>query len=198
MRANSLILFALLALGGFGAGIIMGGRLASPRAPAAPSPSAPTGADTQGNGWPAIKGRPKAGGSGTATSSREGASVAEIEAALLKAIRMGTCRAYKTLNDLVQKVSPSDIPELLAFVEKMSSANHKTQLRAMLLAHWAETDVTAAMAYAEKASGYQDRQQAVRNSSADLGGERRGSRHCLGTTTARRPTPQASPQHRRL
>ena len=61
----------------------------------------------------------------------------------------------------MQKVNPSDIPELLAFVEKMPSANHRSQLRSMLLARWAETDVSAAMAYAEKVAGYQDRQQAI-------------------------------------
>ena len=111
---------------------------------------------------PAIKRRPKAGGSGTAAGSRERASVAEIEAALQKAIRMGSGRAYKTLNDLVQKVSPSDIPEAAglrredAFREPSSPS-----CASLLLAHWAETDVSAAMAYADKVSGYQDRQQAI-------------------------------------
>ena len=161
MRANSLILVALLTLAGFGAGMIIGGRLASPKPAAVRSSSVSAGSDAQGNRLPAIKRRPKSGGSGMAAGPFEPSSVAEIEAALQKAIRMGSGRAYKTLNDLVQKVDPSDMPELLAFVEKSIAANHKSQLRSLLLSRWAETDVSDAMAYADKVPGYQDRQQAI-------------------------------------
>src|ERR1019366_1847572 len=161
MRANSLLLVALLTLTGFSAGMIIGGHLASTKAATVRSPSARLRVETQGSRVPAIKRHPKTGGSGTTASQREPASVAEIEAALQKAIRMGSGRGYKTLNDLVQKADPSDIPELLAFVEKNIAANQRSQLRSLLLARWAETDVPDAMAYADKVPGYQDRQQAI-------------------------------------
>ena len=147
---------------------------------------------------PAIKRRPKTGGSGTAAGRVEPASVAEIEAALQKAIRMGSGRGYKTLNDLVQKVNPSDIPELLAFVEKMPSANHKSQLRSLLLARWAETDVSAAMAYADKVPGYQDRQQAILTVLRAWAEKDAEAATAWAQQLPRRPAPQAGPQRRQL
>ena len=159
MRANSLLLIALLTVAGFGAGLIVGGRLISPRTPGGFSGSASYTVQT--NRLPPVKHRPKTVGTGTATGHGQPASIAEIEATIQKAIRMGSGRIYKTLNDLVQKANPADIPELLAFIEKSIPANHRSQLRAMLLARWAESDVPVAMAYADKVSGYQDRQQAI-------------------------------------
>jgi hypothetical protein len=63
---------------------------------------------------PAIKARPKTGGSGTGAGASEPAALAEIEAAIQKAIRMSGNRGYKALNELIQKVNPADIPQLLA------------------------------------------------------------------------------------
>jgi len=91
----------------------------------------------------------------------EPASLAEIEAAIQKAVRMTSNRGYKALNELVQKVNPADIPQLLVFAEKLASTNYRAQLRSLLLARWAETDVSAAMAYADAFTGYQDRQQGI-------------------------------------
>jgi len=80
MRANSLLLVALITLTGFGAGMIIGGHLASTKAATVRSPSARLSAETQGSLLPAIKRHPKTGGSGTTASQREPTSVAEIEA----------------------------------------------------------------------------------------------------------------------
>jgi len=161
MRANSLLLVALLTLAGFGSGMIIGGRLASSQGATLRSPKTTVSAETSGNALPTFKRRATPGGVGATPGLRDPDSLGEIEAALQKAVRTGRGRAFKTLNDLVQKVKPSDLPELLAFVEKNVNASHKSQLRSLLLAHWAESDVSAAMAYADKVQGYQDRQQAI-------------------------------------
>jgi hypothetical protein len=105
--------------------------------------------------------RPRAGNSGTPAGSGEAASVAEIEASLQKTMRMGWERACTALHDVIQKVNPSDIPELLAFGEKLPSRNYRVQIRTLLLGRWAETDVTAAMTYAEAVAGFENRQQAI-------------------------------------
>src|ERR1039457_4525400 len=101
MRTNSLLLVALLTLAGFGAGMIIGGRLGSSRP--ATIPAASTGAGAPGGRLPRLNPRPRIGGSGTAEASRESASVAEIEAGLHKAMRMGGGRSSKALNELIQK-----------------------------------------------------------------------------------------------
>jgi len=110
MKANSLILIALLTLAGFGAGMIIGGRLGSPRPPTAASPSTSPAVGTQADRLPAIKPRPKPTGPGKTETALEPASVVEIEAALQKAVRMSGSRSYKALNDLIQKINPADIP----------------------------------------------------------------------------------------
>src|SRR6202142_372064 len=156
MRANSVILIALLALAGFGAGMLVGGRLGSSKASkAAAAPSSPA------DHLPAIKPHRRIGVPGPAGAAPEPASLAEIEAALQKAVRMTSGRGFKALNELIQKVNPSDIPQLLAFVEKLPSANNKSQLRSLLVTRWAESDVSAAMAYADTVTGFQDRQQVI-------------------------------------
>ena len=156
MRANSLILVALLALAGFGAGLFIGGRLAATKASTAGS-----AATSPSDRLPAIQTRPKTAASDTIAGAPEQASLAEIEAALQKAIKMTSGRGYKALDELVKKVNPSDLPQLLAFVEKLPSANYRSRLRSMLLGRWAETDVSAAMAYANTVTGFQDRLQAI-------------------------------------
>src|ERR1019366_8475358 len=148
MRANSFILIALLTLAGFGAGMLVGGRLGSFKA-ATVAAAPPSPADH----LPAINPHRKCGASGRTGAAPEPASIAEIEAAIQKAVRMISGRGYKALNELMLKVNPSDIPQLLAFVEKLPSVNNKSQLRSLLLARWAETDVSSAMAYADAVTG---------------------------------------------
>jgi hypothetical protein len=159
MRRNNALLVALLAVASFGAGVTIGWKLGlrkdSPSAQIAPAAGAQAGPST------AIKGRPTSSSPGKMAGARDPISLAEIEAAILKAVHRGGNRASKTLNDLVQSVNPPDIPQLLVFVDKLASANYRSQLRTMVLGHWAETDVSAAMVYAEKLPGFQNRQQAI-------------------------------------
>ena len=68
MRANILLFVALLTSAGFGAGIVIGGHLASPRSAAVRSSSTSAGTNTQSGPLPAIKRRPKTGASGTTAS----------------------------------------------------------------------------------------------------------------------------------
>src|ERR1035437_4568003 len=107
MKTNSVILLALFTLAGFGAGMIVGGRLGSPKTSATTSvpPPGPPDADRP----PAIKARPRIGAATTSAGASEPASLGEIEAAIQKAIRRSANRGYKNLNELIQKVSPSDI-----------------------------------------------------------------------------------------
>src|ERR1035438_7990985 len=159
MKTNTVILLALFTLAGFGAGMIVGGRLGSPKS--SDLNSVPTAGAPDADRLPAIKPRPRIGAATTSAGASEPASLAEIEAAIQKAIRRSGNRGYKTLNELIQQVSSSDIPRLLAFVEKLSSPNYKSQLRSLLLARWAETDASAAMTYANAVAGFQNRQQAI-------------------------------------
>ena len=159
MKTNSVILLALFTLAGFGAGMIVGGRLASPKT--STTASVPATGTPDADRLPAIKARPRTGPASTGAGVSEPASLAEIEAAIQKAIRRTGNRGYRTLNELMQKVNPSDIPQLLAFAEKLSSPNYKSQLRSLLLSRWAETDASAAMTYADAVPGFQNRQQSI-------------------------------------
>jgi len=79
-----------------------------------------------------------------------------------------------------------DLLRFLLLAEKTAPDEFRTRFRNALLERWAESDVHAAMAYAEKVTGAQRRQEAV---IAVLGkwwtrmGERRG----MGEAIARRP-----------
>lgn len=132
MKANSIILAALLTLAGFGAGMFVGGQLASSKASTAAAVPASSPGKARDR-LPTIRVRSKASGADSAPGAGEPASLAEIEAAIQKAIRLSSNRSYKAINELMRKVNPADIPQLLAFVEKLSSANYKPQLRSMLL-----------------------------------------------------------------
>src|ERR1039458_2419358 len=123
MKTNSVILLALFTLAGFGARMIVGGRLGSPKT--STTASVPTAGTPDAERLPAIRPRPRTGAATTSAGASEPASLAEIEAAIQKAIRRSGNRGYRTLNELMQKVSPSDIPQLLAFVEKLSSPNYQ-------------------------------------------------------------------------
>src|ERR1035441_9556639 len=107
MRANSVLLVALLTLASFGAGLLIGGRLASTKS-SRTAAAATSLAANQADRLPAIKARPKTTASGTNAFASEPASLAEIEAAIQKAIRKGDNRGYKTLNELVLKVNRSE------------------------------------------------------------------------------------------
>src|ERR1035438_3572352 len=132
MRANSVLLVALLTLASFGAGLFIGGRFASTKS-SRTATAATTPAATQADRLPAIKARPKTTASGLSADVSGPASLAEIEAAIQKAIRKGDNRGYKTLNELILKVNPSDIPQLLSFVVKPQPVNCKSQFRPGLL-----------------------------------------------------------------
>ena len=122
MRVNNAILVALLAVAGFGAGMMLGRRLAlRPASTAAGAQTAPA-AGTRTNAQPAIKARSQPGEPGRSHALREPMSLAEIEAAMQQTIRRGGGRANRILNDLVRSANPADIPQLLAFVEKLPIA----------------------------------------------------------------------------
>ena len=111
MRTNSVMLAALLALAVFGAGIIVGGRLAARRAATSPSPTNSASAGAQAGGLPAMKARPRVGSSGAAAASGE-ASVAEIEAALQKLARLNGAQANRKGSDQ-RLVWPAQTPVVL-------------------------------------------------------------------------------------
>jgi hypothetical protein len=153
MRANSVILVGLLMLAAFGAGMVIGGHLGSPRAPADAAVST-AGTGAPGDLAPVVKAPSTPEGAG------EAASLAELEAALQKALGGPDRRGYDALMDLIKKVIPADIPQALALVEKERLAVRRPG-RLLLLARWAKSDAAAAMAYAKAVPGYQDRQQAI-------------------------------------
>ena len=159
MKTNSVLLVALLTLAGLGAGMIIGGRLSSPRNPvAASAPASGTGEVQQ---LPAVTPARPADSAIATAPPPPSAAPADVVAELQRAIRARSGRSRRALNDLVQKLNPADLPRLLALVEQWPSMNDRNQLRPLLLARWAEIDVTAAMASANTVTGTQNRQQAV-------------------------------------
>ena len=67
----------------------------------------------------------------------------------------------ETIDELVESVAPSDIAQVLLVVEKLTPDEFRSLFREKLLERWAETEEEPAMAYAEKVSGVQHRQQAI-------------------------------------
>src|SRR6266446_10726246 len=88
-------------------------------------------------------------------------SLSEIEAALKEALRTDMSRRYEVLADLVRGLNPSILPQVATLVAKVAPPADKGNLRGMLLARWAQTDAVAAMAYAQKVQGAQNRNQAI-------------------------------------
>ena len=101
MKTNTVILLALFTLAGFGAGMIVGGRLGSPKT--STTASVPTANIPDTDRLPAIKAHPRTSAASTSAGATEPASLAEIEAAIQKAIRRSGNRGYRALSELMQK-----------------------------------------------------------------------------------------------
>src|SRR5205085_11372611 len=99
-----------------------------------------------------------------ASASHRGAdgklSLADLEAKI-QGLKEGDRRHWKDWQKIMDSVSPADIPQLLAALEKNPSKSTRDGLRVAFLSRWAESDPTSAMAYASAVPGKQSREQAI-------------------------------------
>src|ERR1035438_2447818 len=99
MRVTNAILVLLLALAGFGAGTMLGRRLTLRQASMAASEQTAAALGTSNNPLPSLKARKQTGEVSRTAGQREPMSLAEVEAAIQKAMRRYGGRGYKELND---------------------------------------------------------------------------------------------------
>src|SRR2546428_10291414 len=135
MKAGRIFTVSVLALAAFGLGMIVGQK--RPAKAAVTHVPQDLVIAKQKADLPAVKHRTNASAaSDNAAATHKPSSVAEIEAGLLEALRSSRSQRYKVLNDLVQSINSADMPQILAWVEELASANYKAQLRPMLLSRW--------------------------------------------------------------
>ncbi len=86
---------------------------------------------------------------------------ADIETRITALSRLGRWRADREWQKLVHSVAPSDMPRLLALVEKAPILSTRRSMRESLLSEWAEIDPAAAMDYAGKIASKGERESAM-------------------------------------
>ena len=118
---------------------------------------------------PAIKRKTRAAESAVVEKSQAGgkskATLAEIEAKIREMSKIGmgygNMRRFGEWQKFMDSIDPADMPATLAFLDRVGSKNVQMGLRGMLLNKWAETDLNAAMAYANSVAGTQSRNMAI-------------------------------------
>src|SRR6266849_3765323 len=141
MSTNSFVGFVLVGATALGAGYWIGRQHSAPSA----LPTRSAGGTARGRApLPAVRNTRIAAKPGDADGKL---SLAEIEAKI-QGMRAGDPRWWKDWQRIVDAVALTDIPALLAFLEKTPAADSREGWRISLLARWAESDAAAAMAYA--------------------------------------------------
>lgn len=164
MKTRSVIVFVLFALCMMGAGYLVGwhnAMLKRTSVPGSPGISDQT-ANTASSSLPPVKTSSHGAPPVSPIVATGKTSLADIEAKMLTlkyGNLFGDSDWGKRLNDL----DPSDIPQLLAFVDSRMPKFMRQRLRLNfnLLSRWAKNDPKAAMAYAQGLSNLQERQYAI-------------------------------------
>ncbi|MFO1515027.1 MAG: hypothetical protein U1F83_19330 [Verrucomicrobiota bacterium] len=159
MKPITLLFTVLLAVAGFGAGLLVGRQHAPSSASTAPT--AATGAASNETPLPAVNVKTRA----TAASNKSGPdsgrmSLAEVEAALLELPKLSRSKVWERLNEIAKAVDPADIPQVLAFATKLPN-DIQSSIRYSLVARWAETDPRAAMEFAGNIKNFNERNQTI-------------------------------------
>src|SRR2546423_14874397 len=90
--------------------------------------------------------RPRAAANARAVSSPAEEIIAKIKSALSHS---GSRHTYATFSKLSETVDPSNLREVLAFVQTLPKPQEKGMLVSLFVARWAELEPAAALAYAE-------------------------------------------------
>src|ERR1043165_1790602 len=160
MKASGSAFVLLVAAVSLGAGIVIGKRISARDRSGAAETAAASIERNNSPKLPPVKTPTKRGAAGPADYRIHKISVAEARTRLDELFKKPMFRRYEAMNDFVKSIEAADIPEVIAMVEKTPQQT-RLHLMTMLLARWAETDVRAAMAYADKTAGAQNRKQAV-------------------------------------
>src|ERR1035437_474264 len=139
MKPNVLLATILLALAGFSAGILVGRRhFVSP----IPSASGKVSATRSKSNLPTLPANntsaPQKSGDATARPAKM--SPEEVVTALKSAMKEYSRRRSEAINKVLTALDPADLPQILALVEKIPSAQMRNALRGNLLGRWAEID----------------------------------------------------------
>ncbi|MEI7808747.1 MAG: hypothetical protein WCJ07_09720, partial [Verrucomicrobiota bacterium] len=165
---NSFIFSLLLAVFAAGGGYWFGQHHAPANTSTTESPVASDASGKAGSTkLPLVRVKPAAAPEKTEKSSAK-LSLADLEAKILELSKSGRMNFgfglqkeqqefFKQLMD----VEVADIPELLRFTDKNLPPQMRWVVRYSLLARWAESDVSAAMAYANAMTSRQEREQAI-------------------------------------
>lgn len=85
---------------------------------------------------------------------------ADIEAWLRKTLTEPSARRWRTLQELIRVVSPTDVPAALTLGDRVLPANLRDRFRTELFERWAEADPQAVLAYAMTLKSRNERTQA--------------------------------------
>lgn len=80
-------------------------------------------------------------------------TAAELEAKIQNLARWSNWRRQIEWREFIQTLAARDIPRALAAVENISERNAREVFRSDLLEHWAQSDPSAALAYAQSVPG---------------------------------------------
>ena len=159
MKPITLFFVVLLAVAGFGAGVLVGRHGGKTNAKATDAAVTPAIAPEAGK-LPAVKAKPHP--SATTYKSGPWMSLAEIETALAELKSSSRSKLWERVNEIARAVDPADIPQVMALVAKLS-LELQNSLRYALLPRWAEADPRAAMDYASGLKNVNERHQTILN-----------------------------------
>ena len=137
MKPITLFFAVLLAVAGFGAGILVGRHGAKANSTPTEVLPDPNASAPDANKLPAVmvKSRP-APAAGAKSATR--LSLAEIESALAELKGFSRSKLWERVNEIVKSVDPADIPSVMALLSKLPT-EVQNSLRYSLLPRWAES-----------------------------------------------------------
>ncbi len=155
MKPITLFFAALLAVAGFGTGLVV--RPHSTKAPAARESSAAPGKLLPGG---TAKPRRVPQTSDSSDKSDKRLTLAEIESALAELKGPSREKLWERVGEIAKGIDPADIPQMLAMLSKLP-VEIQNSLRYSLVPRWAEADPRAAMEFANGVKNSNERQQMI-------------------------------------
>ncbi|HTA28980.1 MAG TPA: hypothetical protein VK731_00770 [Candidatus Cybelea sp.] len=96
-----------------------------------------------------------------ANSGSKKLTVAEIPAAFMTAIKKFSSHGEDAIKDFEESLDPANTPDVLALLDKIPAVQTRQQIRNLLLARWADTNIKSAMAEASAVEGFENRKDAI-------------------------------------
>ncbi len=154
MKPITLFFAVLLAVVGFGAGVLVG-------RPGWKTPSILTKASRDSsaaapdaNKLPAVKVKSRP------AHAAAHLSLAEIETALTELKSLSRAKLWEHVNEIAKAVDPADIPQVMALVAALPN-DLQSSIRQLLVVRWAEIDPRAAIKFGGDLKNFSERSQAI-------------------------------------